>query len=155
MISWAGFGTPSTAWTPIDELDRTDADVSAIMLTSNSVRYDNPVDDPIFATNTMMNGPIVADFDAVVVGCTYQYQFCKVLDTKWTNLATSGAALAETRRRFPKKDDLRWETAHRLGVIVIESEYGCCDRRLGLSAVRGMQLRVYPSISSSRLNCCF
>ena len=70
-------------WIPIPELNRTDADVSVVFLSQNSVYYLAPVDDPFFAAHTLI-GPTddvkddtyIMDHAITALGCTDQFQIC-------------------------------------------------------------------------------
>jgi hypothetical protein len=71
-------------WSPIPELNRTDADVSLVVLAQNSVVYIEPVDDPFFAAHVDFNGLFqsrnatyyFADTYFHVLACAEQYQYC-------------------------------------------------------------------------------
>ncbi|KKY19192.1 hypothetical protein UCRPC4_g04566 [Phaeomoniella chlamydospora] len=74
-------------WLPIDEFNRTDADVTLDFLVSNSVYYDEPNDDPIFGAHQIIynytydNGEVahiyISDYYVSVIGCVEQYQVCQ------------------------------------------------------------------------------
>jgi hypothetical protein len=71
-------------WSPIPELNRTDADISLIILAQNSVVYIEPVDDPFFAAHVDSNGLYqgrnatyyFADTYFHILACAEQYQYC-------------------------------------------------------------------------------
>ncbi|RDW58675.1 hypothetical protein BP6252_13151 [Coleophoma cylindrospora] len=73
----------STNWIPIAPLYRDDADISFMFLTASSVRYSQPVDDPLFSAHTMDNTTVpgsvyyFADYWVSTIGCIDQYQYCK------------------------------------------------------------------------------
>ena len=77
-------------WTPIPELNRTDADISIVFLSQNGVFYLSPVDDPFFAahqpfqdwTNETFYSP---DHAISAVACADQYQLC-------TNYPSNGSS---------------------------------------------------------------
>ena len=85
-------GTSDPTWTPIDELNRTDADVSVPFLTSNSIIYNEPVDDDLFSAHQPANltePSYSPDVEVTAMGCTEQFQFCEVSrspNPKCTNL---------------------------------------------------------------------
>jgi hypothetical protein len=68
-----------TAFSPIPQLNRTDADVSLVVLL-NRAMYTSAVKDPFFKATTHRSDAtatfFTADQDAGVIGCTEQYQFC-------------------------------------------------------------------------------
>ncbi|KAK3112877.1 hypothetical protein LTR53_010377 [Teratosphaeriaceae sp. CCFEE 6253] len=69
-------------WQPIQEVDRTDADVSIFFLNQNSIRYDAPVYDPLFLTENQTNAYdpemsyIVGYYYTSTLGCVDQHQYC-------------------------------------------------------------------------------
>ncbi|PLB44482.1 hypothetical protein P170DRAFT_417125 [Aspergillus steynii IBT 23096] len=94
---WSSTGTASInkTWIPIPALNRTDADVNIIFINANNLRYDYPVDDPIFgahrsaleelqqlpdvnASIAELNNWWLPDSYTTVLGCTDQYQVCSV-----------------------------------------------------------------------------
>ncbi|KAL5360493.1 hypothetical protein BJX96DRAFT_184582 [Aspergillus floccosus] len=94
QASWATAGSPQTSqlWTPREELNRTDADVSIFFLNANSVMYEYPTDDPMFSAHqsalsdliALGENTSIAEFDnwytadapTTVLGCTDQFQIC-------------------------------------------------------------------------------
>jgi hypothetical protein len=68
----------NSAFRPIPELNRTDADVMLIGIHSRAL-YSNPVYDPVFKSTTSP-GPSAkyysSDLTIGLIGCTEQYQFC-------------------------------------------------------------------------------
>jgi hypothetical protein len=68
-----------SAFSAIPQLNRTDADVS-ILLLHNRAMYTYPVTDPFFKSTTHRTDAsamfFTADQDLGVIGCTEQYQFC-------------------------------------------------------------------------------
>ncbi|KAH6708862.1 hypothetical protein BKA61DRAFT_696736 [Leptodontidium sp. MPI-SDFR-AT-0119] len=81
-LSYAQFDTQM--WSPIPALNRTDADVSLVILAQNSVAYIEPVDDPFFAAHVDFNGLFqsrnatyyFADTYFHILACAEQYQYC-------------------------------------------------------------------------------
>lgn len=110
----------SAGWNPIKELNRTDADMSAIYLTLHSILYKYPVDDPLFTAHdsTVLSSSTCyrADFDATVVACADQFQFCRLTDTAHnsTQLTRVLGVLKDTIKLLPTKPNICSETAHRL-----------------------------------------
>ncbi|KAK5113614.1 hypothetical protein LTR85_010843 [Meristemomyces frigidus] len=72
------------SWRPIPELNRTDADVTLMILAQNSVTYDEPSDAPWFSAHTQRNATsgdltvawYVGDDYFNNLACTDQHQFC-------------------------------------------------------------------------------
>ena len=68
-------------WTPVIELNRTDADVSIFFLNQNSIRYDAPVSGPLFQTETeasVYNPEMkynVGYYYTNTLGCVDQHQY--------------------------------------------------------------------------------
>src|ERR1700712_1750331 len=64
---------------PIPALNRTDADVTLLIL-HNRAMYTNPVNDPFFKSTTHRQDYsasfFTSDLDIGMLGCTEQYQFC-------------------------------------------------------------------------------
>jgi hypothetical protein len=77
-----------SAFEPIPELNRTDADVTVWVL-HNRVSYTDTVLDPWFKSTTNFSLGTAnlwrADMTLAVLGCTEQYQFCNT-DQKCTKL---------------------------------------------------------------------
>ena len=79
MAQWDG------AWVPISALNRTDADVSMVMITPNSMRFDTRNNDPVFGAHDMSS---YLDFQGQnytwysprywvsIIACAEQYQVC-------------------------------------------------------------------------------
>ena len=70
-------GSVTNAWYPIDALNRTDADVSLFLLAANSIVYDAPVTDPLYAASTPYtygngtnSGYYQADLPVNALACT-------------------------------------------------------------------------------------
>ncbi|KPI39496.1 uncharacterized protein AB675_5103 [Cyphellophora attinorum] len=75
----------SAGWNPIDELARTDADISLIFLAPNSIQFYKPNTDPMFAATTKFDAGSTASIDGTyytsdnwvnIMACTDQYQYC-------------------------------------------------------------------------------
>ncbi|KAK3615282.1 hypothetical protein LTR22_027495 [Elasticomyces elasticus] len=62
-------------WTPAPALNRTDADVTLMILAQNSVGYDVPCDDPWLSAH-IDAGDWLADNYFSTLGCIDQHQFC-------------------------------------------------------------------------------
>jgi hypothetical protein len=73
-------------WQPIDDFNRTDADVSVFFLAANGVSYIHPNTDPLFGAESAYNftygsdNGVVTEYDpnflVTSLGCTDQYQIC-------------------------------------------------------------------------------
>jgi hypothetical protein len=69
--------TPSPAWEPVPLLNRTDADVTLMMLNQNDVVYSAPSDDPWMPAHRQLDpGYWVGDYSLNLMACTDQYQIC-------------------------------------------------------------------------------
>jgi hypothetical protein len=81
-----------TAFHPIPKLNRTDANVTLVVL-RNRAMYTNPVNDPFFKSTSHRADYsakfFTSDLTAGVLGCIEQYQFCNG-NVKCTALDTSG-----------------------------------------------------------------
>ncbi|KAF1941655.1 hypothetical protein EJ02DRAFT_512318 [Clathrospora elynae] len=85
-----GSNAPNRAFTPIDALHRSDADVTLVFLSSNEVASPVEINDPWYASHqtvpgyrlpftgwgNLTVGAYFADQDASVLGCAKQYQIC-------------------------------------------------------------------------------
>ena len=80
------FAGPNTAspggWRPILDLAQIDADLSMVFIASNSITYEEPNDDPVFAANDGVfnaSGSLLfykSDEFVVPIACTERYQIC-------------------------------------------------------------------------------
>ena len=92
VFAIAGYQAPEGGWEPDESLNRTDANVVLLMLNQNTVSYLKPSDDPWMPAHqlippTNMTEPIwISDYDATVLGCAEQYQFCNPNNGKCTKL---------------------------------------------------------------------
>jgi hypothetical protein len=77
----------SSTFIPLPEMEINDADLVAIFIAKNEMRYRQPINDPIFAahrradtvSDQQRGGNITyykSDFPISALGCTLQYQFC-------------------------------------------------------------------------------
>lgn len=85
---------PTSVWAPIAALNTTDADLSMMLVSGNSIRYSNPVNDPIFAAhgpaiaNALINKTVyTSDAAGGVIGCSEQYRICNPVNNKCTPFA--------------------------------------------------------------------
>ncbi|KAI6777574.1 uncharacterized protein J7T54_004870 [Emericellopsis cladophorae] len=87
--AYRGFSDAANiSWVPIPSLNRTDADVSAILIAANLLTYAQSVDDPVFQANGSIKDPIrslelgteqvmyLSDYTLRVVACADQHEFC-------------------------------------------------------------------------------
>ncbi|EAW06581.1 uncharacterized protein ACLA_082720 [Aspergillus clavatus NRRL 1] len=65
-----------TMWFPDPSLNRTDADLTLMMLAQNSVNYVTPSDDPWMPAHVDLNVTYMGDYYVNLLGCIDQYQFC-------------------------------------------------------------------------------
>jgi hypothetical protein len=79
MAVKAGASVPYQ-WSPVPPLQRSDADVTLMMLTQNDVTYLAPSDDPWMSAHITGEGDgqrvWVGDHDVNLLGCIDQYQIC-------------------------------------------------------------------------------
>ncbi|KAI9741904.1 MAG: hypothetical protein M1834_000293 [Cirrosporium novae-zelandiae] len=74
------------SWIPIEQFNRTDGDVSIFWIAPNSVRFSQPVYDPVFQATSLGGSYIssqgqniswyTADYWVSVLGCVDQHQYC-------------------------------------------------------------------------------
>ena len=53
LSTWIAFEGGSNSWTVTPDLNRTDADVSIVAIAPNAIKFDEMVDDPVFAAHEM------------------------------------------------------------------------------------------------------
>ncbi|KAL8819482.1 MAG: hypothetical protein Q9223_002094 [Gallowayella weberi] len=91
----SSFTASPNGWVPIPALNRSDGDVTLVLLAANSIVYENPVTDPFFAATTeyssVLNDGLERTFytpDSLVSGiaCVDQHQFCNPANRKCTPL---------------------------------------------------------------------
>ncbi|KAK5954940.1 hypothetical protein OHC33_003619 [Knufia fluminis] len=73
-----GNQNPLNIWTPINPLNRVDADVTLVLIGTNAVTYVNKVSDPVFQANdtTIDDGLWISDYYLRIIGCADQHQYC-------------------------------------------------------------------------------
>ncbi|ETN37646.1 uncharacterized protein HMPREF1541_07269 [Cyphellophora europaea CBS 101466] len=103
MYSFPGFDDNST-FVPIPELQRHDADLTLLFLSSNKIYFKSVSDDPFFAAHQPFVMPGLygnetmyhADNAANVLGCTEQYQFCTLRScTSLAGILSAPGSIAE------------------------------------------------------------
>lgn len=93
---------------PIPALNRSDGDITLILLAANSIVYEKPVTDPFFAASTLK--PVILDDGTNLtyyapyslvsgIACMDQHQFCNPTNRKCTDL-TSSTALGINNDQF-------------------------------------------------------
>lgn len=110
LMSYVYFaGLDTNSWSPIDALNRTDADVSLFLLALNSVYYQNPVTDPFFNASIPENVPsadgansayYVSERPVNALACIDQHQYCNPTNKQCTPLnsyALTHVSLNENR----------------------------------------------------------
>ncbi|KAI9832552.1 MAG: hypothetical protein M1819_004342 [Sarea resinae] len=96
-------GVAGNTWLPVDDLNRTDADVSLFFLTPNAIGFAEPVDDPFFAahqprwavTNGVNQTWYDTDYYIHLMGCSDQHQYCNPTTGACTALTSSQLAVNE------------------------------------------------------------
>ncbi|KAG9242953.1 hypothetical protein BJ878DRAFT_512967 [Calycina marina] len=74
-------------WRPRKELSRSDGDTTLVFIGTNSILYDEPVEDPVFqATNRLESGEYASDFVFRIIGCVDQHQYCNPVNKSCTAL---------------------------------------------------------------------
>ncbi|KAK5103630.1 hypothetical protein LTS08_003048 [Lithohypha guttulata] len=78
--SLAGYPLNPGVYVPIKEISNTNADLSLLFLASNSIRYEKPTNDPLFAAHYSYNLSGYtwwsSDQYVTVLGCSEQYRVC-------------------------------------------------------------------------------
>lgn len=132
-------GQNANGWKPIPALDATDADLSLMFVSANSVSYNQPVDDPIFAAHQPLqvdNTTTIYETDGPggVIGCSEQYRICNPVNHKCTpyrgsyqNVAALGSTVDGLGFNL-----LQNATALRIAVLFMTtSEYRATNTRSG------------------------
>jgi hypothetical protein len=93
------------AWVPIPALNRTDADISIIMITPNSMRFVAPNNDPVFGAHEMSSyldyqgrnhSWYSPQYYVSIIACAEQYQICNPLNATCTPLVGSMTLLRQS-----------------------------------------------------------
>jgi hypothetical protein len=74
----SGFSS-NTTWKPDALLNRTDADITLMMLNQNTISYQAVSDDPWMPAHEPvddLNSSYVGDYDLTLLGCAEQHQIC-------------------------------------------------------------------------------
>lgn len=74
----SGFSSNST-WKPDDLLNRTDADITLMMLNQNTIIYEAVSNDPWMPAHQpidTLNSSYIGDYDLTLLGCAEQHQIC-------------------------------------------------------------------------------
>lgn len=139
------------------ELNRTDADVTLILLNQNSIRYNDPVDDPFFSAHIYNNASAgnihldwyESDYYTTAIGCVDQAQICDPsagactpladYNTVETSVFSGELALSATQLAVVKR---------LIGDLLIQTAYYAVNGRGG-DALRANEL-VY-SLNSAAL----
>jgi hypothetical protein len=99
-------GGPTAGWEPSAPLNRTDADVHLIIVSANSMVYEQPVDDPLFSAHLLSDyslpvsdGPDMAFYEADsyarTIACADQHQICH--GESCTQLSAYGSTFFESQ----------------------------------------------------------
>ncbi|KAK0285204.1 hypothetical protein LTR35_005406 [Friedmanniomyces endolithicus] len=131
-------------WTPISELNRTDADVTLLILAQNSIDYNVPCDDPWFSAHQVRNDTsqtwYVGDDYFNILACADQHQFCNPkLDSSkgCTSLADEATVFNEMFR--VGFSDLQIATAGRIAVPMVFSNMYYSVNGRGAAALRASE----------------
>lgn len=96
---------PGNAWVPIPELNRTDADISIIMINPNSMRFAAPNHDPVFSAFEMLSYVdnqglnhtwYTPQYWVSIIACAEQYQMCNPVTGACTPLVGSTSLLRQS-----------------------------------------------------------
>lgn len=96
---------PGNAWVPIPALNRTDADISIIMINPNSMRFAAPNNDPVFGAYEMSSyvdnqgqnhSWYAGQYWVSVIACAEQHQICNLLNGACTPLVGSMTLLGQS-----------------------------------------------------------
>jgi hypothetical protein len=133
-------------WDPIKPFNSTTGDVTLIMIPSNGVRYEQPVDDPIFAAHDeiildTIQGPksiYLPDKSAPLLGCLDQWQFCNPNTERCSKLSSPNAVIFELLDTdFWNNNSVQEATYNRfLARTELRTVHGSVDTR-GVNALRG------------------
>ncbi|KAK0280294.1 hypothetical protein LTR54_001095 [Friedmanniomyces endolithicus] len=131
-------------WMPIPELNRTDADVTLLILAQNSIDYNVPCDDPWFSAHQVRNDTsqtwYVGDHYFNLLACADQHQFCNPnLDSSkgCTSLADEATVFNEMFKiGF---SDLQIATAGRIAVPMVFSNMYYSVNGRGAAALRASE----------------
>lgn len=136
-------------WLPIDELARTDADISLVFLAANGMQFYESNTDPLFRATVPMDAGSTASIDASyflsdnyvnVLGCTDQYQYCHPDDTsKCTPLTDYATAWTEIYNEKLGLNDVQQILASRIALNSrgLSIHHGISGR--GASALRAQE----------------
>ena len=123
-------------WQPISELDRTDADITLLLLAQNQILYEAQSDDPFFAAH-QQNGTsfyYLPDADVNVMGCTDQFELCNLSNNLCTPL--TGILQAQGSIQELGLSPLQTQIANRIVVAAAEAIIGENPYHRGATALR-------------------
>lgn len=89
---------PGNAWFPIPALNRTDADITIVMITPNSMRFAAPNNDPVFGAHKTSSHVdyqgqthtwYLPQYWVSIISCAEQHQICNPLNSACTPLVGS------------------------------------------------------------------
>jgi hypothetical protein len=136
-------GQGSDEWEPVSELNRTDADVTLMMLTQNAIGYLARSDDPWMPAHTPVGDTWIGDYLVNLLACIDQYQICNpnkgAGPSACTKLSGQVPVLAELSLPGNAADlslHQYWTAARILTVAVTMNMYNAIESR-GASALNG------------------
>lgn len=137
-----------SGWEPIEQLNRTDGDVSLIFIAPNAIMYSEKVHDPVFKANgTRMwsnssNQEIWyrANKDLVILGCVDQVQECNPVSGQCTDLTAKAHISAQNKAFDPPRNFRQIATAARIVLYQLRLNMGDSVDYLG-TAGRSSGLR--------------
>ncbi|KAK5711445.1 hypothetical protein LTR15_012518 [Elasticomyces elasticus] len=146
LSSFVASPMASDGWMPTPELNRTDADVTLLVLAQNSVNYPTPSDDPWFSAHIERKISLldreevyyVGDYYFNNVACTDQYQFCNPnLEHGCTPLTDGTSVIDELA--YIGLSDVQLATVTRIGMgLRFDNIYYSVNGR-GASALRASE----------------
>jgi hypothetical protein len=110
-------------WSPLDDLRRSDADLSLIFIAANTMRFKEPCDDPVFGahyeTLTLAGTHYEADEFAVPISCAERYQVCNPKTERCTDMVGSKQIVSASR--LLALDDLQTNEVIRVSMALMQT----------------------------------
>ena len=135
-------------WTPIPDVNRTDADVSLVFLEPNAMRFEEPNDDPVFGASESLNitsstGELdvwyTPDWVTSVIGCADQHQFCNPNNGQCTPLSGTQALVKNSLKTAISLDVWQQTTVVRIAAQAQFSDIYHAIWSRGASALRALE----------------
>ncbi|KAI8710968.1 hypothetical protein NCS52_01510200 [Fusarium sp. LHS14.1] len=132
-----------SAWEPIEQLNRTDGDVSLIFIAPNAIMYSEKIHDPVFKANgtrlwsNSSNQEIWyrANKDLVILGCVDQVQECNPASGQCTDLTAKAHISAQSEAFDPPLNVRQIATTARIVLYQLGLNMGNSVDYLGTTAL--------------------